>query len=248
MTHTDRSENGRFGAVREAKRAPQKLRRMYAGIVIPALMLFCFIAILSSAMLSFTAATIEMRNTPLFQQMSQGKKVQEVPLLLAIRDYESNSSWRRDGRAYAHYARLLCHFSEVSNNQNAAGVYRSRCLEAYGEALQREAGLPFAAYDFAETLSNARRYNDDLNRAYKQSVHAGPALPTLIRARAQLGLRIWPVLDDAGQAMVIDQIARHVEQRGQGLRPEESLLQIVTDELTASPAQQQLLQTLIGRL
>jgi hypothetical protein len=130
----------------------------------------------------------------------------------AIADYREALSWfdsgayRGDlGQVYFAAAR----FYADDTKRRLALVDRAAMLDI--EALRRDPGQPFLWSQLAVALAQTRGLDVTFAKVLKQAILAAPRTRPLVFARADLGIRAWPRLDEELRALVKEQVVQAVE-------------------------------------
>lgn len=119
-------------------------------------------------------------------------------------------AWLDSGLYHGDLGQLYFAMARLHDDPARRRALLERAAAYDSAALQREPGQPFLWTQLAAARAQTRGMDAEFLRVLRLAIETAPRTRQLIFARADLGLRAWPLLDEAARQRVREQIVQAV--------------------------------------
>ncbi len=140
------------------------------------------------------------------------QKIDGPELARAVGDHRKALAWIDDGKYRGDLGQIFFASARLNLEDPPRRVLLlEQAAESDRLALALDPGQPFLWTQLAVALAQTQGMDADFQRILKQAILVAPRTKSLVFARADLGLRAWPLLDAETRSLVTQQIALAVK-------------------------------------
>lgn len=196
------------------RRRPQRPR--YLSSILLSAVFAC--ALLGAAVPRLIAAAQVAEYGNLSERLGR-QEIGAADLPRAIADHRAALAWFDNGADRGNLAQLYFATARIYRDDPQRRLaLLEQAAESGRAALGQDPGQPFLWTQLATSLAQTQGMDAGFRGVLRQAILVAPRNKRLIFARADLGLRAWPLLDAETRALVTGQIVQAVQQHPRRLR------------------------------